>query len=328
MSRVLHRASLTLTALAVVAGGGALTASPAQAAATTTLQVRPADMLAPTDTSDGGVQEFLAHGVHLKTTNATGWARGRFHVGVPLSQVTTVDYTWHGTDKAPGAKYYVDADADGKVDGELRGDVVGGQDVWLAEDAQAFPESALADNFFATNSPCDGGTVNPGASGPCGASGATDHGTLADWAKKLQAATGKAPVLADGGYLLRGDVANGVLTQVTYGPNKYVFTDQAKADVDVEATAKRNPIRKGQKATIVGEVDRVGPAAKVTLQLKKGGKWTEVKTRKLAADGEFKLRAKPAKLGVNRFRVLVSETNSTAEAKSKTVKVRVIQKKR
>ena len=72
---------------------------------TKVVQVRQADLIAPTDTADGGVQEFLAQGVHLKTTNATGYARGRFLVGVPLSQATTVDYTWYGTTFAPGVKY-------------------------------------------------------------------------------------------------------------------------------------------------------------------------------------------------------------------------------
>ena len=70
MSHVLNRATVALTALAVAAGG-ALMGAPAQAAPTV-IQVRQADLIAPTDTADGGVQEFLAQGVHLKTTNATG----------------------------------------------------------------------------------------------------------------------------------------------------------------------------------------------------------------------------------------------------------------
>src|SRR5215210_707077 len=121
MSHVLSRSTVALTALAVAAGG-ALMGAPAQAAPTTVIQVRPADLVAPNDTADGGVQEFLAQGVHLKTTNATGHARARFVVGGPLSQVTSVDYTWYGTTVAPGVSYFIDADADGKVDGELRGE--------------------------------------------------------------------------------------------------------------------------------------------------------------------------------------------------------------
>ena len=71
MSHVFNRATVALTALAVAAGG-ALMGAPAQAATVT--QVRQADLIAPTDTADGGVQEFLAQGIHLKTTNATGYA--------------------------------------------------------------------------------------------------------------------------------------------------------------------------------------------------------------------------------------------------------------
>ena len=237
--------------------------APAQAATVT--QVRQADLIAPTGTADGGVQEFLAQGIHLKTTNATGYARGRFLVGVPLSQATSVNYTWYGTTFAPGVKYYIDADADGKVDGELRGEsVYGGQDVWLNLDAQDFPDSALPDNFFATAAPCTGAVAAPGVTDPCGSSGASKHGTLANWATKLQAASGK--------------------------------------------------------------VTPTAPSAKVTLEVKKNGKWVSVKSRTLAASGEFRFGAKPDRLGTLRFRVSVAETNSTAAAKSNTVKVQVTRK--
>jgi hypothetical protein len=319
-----------ITRGAVAAAGlglaaGLVAASPAaHAAATTTLQVRPADLVAPSDTADGGVQEFLAQGVHLKTTNASGYARGRFHVGVPLSQVSAVDYTWYGTTFAPGVKYYIDADADGKIDGELRGELVyGGQDVWLNQDAQDFPDSALADNYFADHAPCTDNTPASGVTDPCGSSGAPKHGTLANWATRLQAATGKAPVLVDGGYSLAGSPGDGVLAQVTYGPNKYVFTNAAKSKVTVTADAKRAKIQKANKAKFSGHVDPVGVGAKVSLETKVKGKWTVVKSRVLAATGNFKFGDKPAKAGVNRYRVSVGETNSSLAAKSATIKVTV-----
>jgi hypothetical protein len=315
-------AVLATTAAAV---GATLVGAPAQAAATTTIQVRPADLIAPSDTADGGVMEFLAQGVHLKTTNSSGYARGRFPVGVPLSQVTTVDYTWYGTTFEPGVKYYIDADADGKIDGELRGELAYlGKDVWLNQDAQDFPDSALADNFFADHAPCTDGTAATGADGPCGSSGASKHGTLADWAKLLQAATGKAPVLVDGGYSLAGGAGDGVLTQVTYGPNQYTFTNVAKSKVRATAEAKRATVHKKQKVKIIGSADPAGAGAKLTLQVKDKGKWTDVKTRVLAASGDFKLGAKPVKVGVNRFRVLVGETNSTQAATTNVVKVKVL----
>jgi hypothetical protein len=319
---------ITRGAVAVAGLGlaaGLVGAAPAQAAATNTVQVRQADLVAPSDTAGGGVQEFLAQGIHLKTPTASGsFARGRFHVGVPLSQVTNVDYTWYGTSFAPGVKNYIDVNGDGKVDGELRGELTyGGQDVWLNLDTQDFAGSGLPDNFFADHAPCTGTTAAPGASGPCVSSGSSKHGTLADWAKLLQAATGKAPTLVDGGYALADGIGDGVLAQITYGPNKYVFTNQAKSKVTVTAEAKRAKIHKANKAKFSGHVDPAGAGAKVTLEVKKSGKWTAVKSRVLATSGTFKFGDKPAKLGVNRYRVEVTETNSTLAAKSATVKVTV-----
>ncbi|QIG41641.1 hypothetical protein G5V58_01615 [Nocardioides anomalus] len=323
------RGVLALAGLGLAAG--LVAAAPAQAA-TSTIQIRPADMLAPTGTAGGGTQEFLAEGIHLKTVNDTdSFARGRFHVGVPLAQVTTVDYTWYGpsTPVDVGVKNYIDADADGKIDGELRGEhQYGGQDVWVNLDTQDFPDSALPDNFFRNHAPCFENTPAAGVTDPCGSWGGDGyHGTLANWTKTLQAATGKAPVLVDGGYALSGVVADGVLRQITYGPNQYVFTDQAKAAVVATAEAKRDTVNKRQKARIAGTVKPVGTAAKVTLQVKKNGTWTDVSTRDLAADGAYKFSAKTVKTGVNRFRVTVSETNSTAAGTSDVVKVHVLRKK-
>jgi hypothetical protein len=317
------RGAVAVAGLGLAAGLGA--AAPAQAA-TSTVQVRQADLIAPSDTADGGVQEFLAQGVHLKTTNATGHARARFLVGGPLSQVTSVDYTWYGTAVAPGVSYFIDADADGKVDGELRGEhQYGAQDVSLLQDAQAFPDSALPDGFFANTAPCTGAVPAPGVTDPCGASGSSKHGTLANWATRLQAASGKAPVLHSGGYSLFGAAGDGVLTQVTYGPNQYVFTNTAKAKVNVAVQAKPK-VKKAQKIRFSGKVTPTASGAKATLEVKKSGKWTAVKSRTLGAAGEFRFGATPERPGTLRFRVSVTETNSTAASKSSVVKVLVTRK--
>ena len=301
---------------------GLVGAAPAQAAVTSTTQIRPADLIAPSDTAGGGVQEFLAQGVHLKTVDGSGYARGTFPVGVPLAQATSVDFTWFGTDFSPGIKYYVDADGDGKVDGELRGeDSYGGKDVWLNQDAQDFPASALADNYFADHAPCTDSARAAGATDPCGSSGATKHGSLADWAKLLQAATGKTPQIVNGGWSLTGGAGDGVLTQITYGSKQFVFTNLAKAKVTVSAEAKRAKVFRGQKAKVRGHVEPAGTGAKVSLEVKKAGKWTVLKSRALAASGDFRFGDKPTKLGVNRYRVQVTETNATTAAKSHTVKV-------
>jgi hypothetical protein len=314
--------SIAVAGLGLAAG--LVGAAPAGAAVTSTTQIRPADLISPSDTAGGGVQEFLAQGVHLKTVDGSGYARGTFPVGVPLAQATSVDFTWYGTDFSPGIKYYVDADGDGKVDGELRGeDAYGGKDVWLNQDAQNFPDSALADNYLADHAPCTGTAQASGATDPCGSSGATKHGSLADWAKLLQAATGKAPQVVNGGWSLTGAPGDGVLTQITYGSKQFVLTNLAKAKVTVSAEAKRAKVFKGQKARIKGHVEPAASDAKVSLQAKLKGTWTTLTSKALATSGDFRFTDKPAKLGVNRYRVKVTETNATQAAKSNTVKVRV-----
>jgi hypothetical protein len=91
MHSKITRGSIAVAGLGLAAG--LVGAAPAQAAVTSTTQVRPADLIAPSDTADGGVQQFLAQGVHLRTVNGTGYARGTFPVGVPLAQATSVDFT-------------------------------------------------------------------------------------------------------------------------------------------------------------------------------------------------------------------------------------------
>ena len=203
-------------------------------------------------------------GVHLKTTNATGYARGRFPTGVPLSQVTTVDYTWYGTTVAPAVKYFVDADADGKVDGELRGDVNGGQDVWLSPDTQDFPESALPDGYFSNAAPCTVAVPAPGVNDPCVASGNAKHGSWPTGQRGSRPRRGKAPVLHSGGYSLSGNPGDGVLTQVTYGPNQYVFTNTAKTKLNVTAEAKKAKVKKAQRIRFSGKVTPAAPDAKAS----------------------------------------------------------------
>ena len=61
--------------------------------------------------------------------------------------------------------------------------------------------------------------------------------------------------------------------------------------------------------------------------MKKGGKWTDVKSRTLAAAGEFRFGAKPDRLGQAPLPGDASaETNSTVASKSNTVKVLVTRK--
>ena len=328
MSHVLNRATVAMTALAVAAGG-ALMGAPAQAAPTTVTQVRPTDLVPATSgVNGGGKLEFLAQGVHLEVPNAAAdFARGHVTMKVPLAQVHAIDYTWYGTDNKPGVYYGLDIDGDGNADGELIGEsFYGPTDLWLNKDVDAMPGThTQPSGTFAALAPCDNGVKRPGAVDTCTPpQGAGDqfHGTIDDWNRRI-AAAGKTANIVSGGFVAAGLKQNGVLSQITYGPEQIVFTNQAKSTVAVTAKAKHDKVKKAQKVKISGTVKPVGPGAKATLEVKKGGKWTALKSRVLTAAGNFGFSAKPDKLGKLRYRVTVAETNNTAAAKSKTVKVLV-----
>ena len=61
------------------------------------------------------------------------------------------------------------------------------------------------------------------------------------------------------------------------------------------AAAKHPKVKKGEKVVIKGKATPVGPGAKVTLELKKNGKWKTVETKDLAASGSSSSRARPAR---------------------------------
>ncbi len=246
---------------------------------------------------------------------------------VPLAQVHAIDYTWYGTDNKPGVYYGLDIDGDGNADGELIGEsFYGPTDLWLNKDVDAMPGThTQPSGTFAALAPCDNGVKRPGALDTCTPpQGAGDqfHGTIDDWNRRI-AAAGKTANIVSGGFVAAGLKQNGVLSQITYGPEQIVFTNQAKSTVAVTAKAKHDKVKKAQKVKISGTVKPVGPGAKATLEVKKGGKWTALKSRVLTAAGNFGFSAKPDKLGKLRYRVTVAETNNTAAAKSKTVKVLV-----
>ncbi len=331
MSHVLTRSTVALTALAVAAGG-ALMGAPAQAAPTTVTQVRQADLVPATSgVNAGGKLEFLAQGVHLQVTDAAvDFARGHFATKIPLSQVHAIDYTWYGTDNKPGVYYGLDIDGDGNADGELIGEsFYGPTDLWLNKDVADMPGTHTQPNgTFAALAPCDNGTQRPGATDTCTppqGAGAQFHGTIDDWNRRVVAA-GKTANIVSAGFVAAGLKQDGVLSQITYGPTQFVFTNQAKAKVSVTAEAKRDKIKKSQKVRIKGSVSPAGKDATLTLEVKKQGKWAKVKSKTLAAAGNFKFGAKPERLGKLRFRVTVSETNSTQASKSKAVKVLVTRK--
>lgn len=319
---------LTMTALAV---------SPADAA-TVTL-VRSADLIQPAGTTSGTTgtakADFLAEGIHIKTDNASDAARAYWKVGVPLSQVHAVDYEWFGTSAKPGIYYNIDIDGDGKADGQLIGELAyGGKDVWLNRDAEDFAgvTPTVPAGTFTSLSPCGGqfgqtqqnGNLD-GCTPPNGA-GDPRHGTLDDWNRSL-AAAGKTATIVSAGFVANGFAYDGVLRSATFGPNQYVFTSTAKTRVNVTANAKRPQTRKGNSVVIKGTATPAGAGAKVTLELKKAnGTWATVQTQDLAASGSYQVKVKAKKAGNAKYRVTVSETNTTAASTSNKVKVLVVKK--
>ena len=165
MHKQLMRGALAAAGLGVAVT--TLAVAPAQAA--TAIQVRPADLVLVPGTVSGTTgaakADFLAEGIHIKTTNnTTDAARGYWKVGVPLSQVHTVEYEWFGTRATtppsnagePGLYYNIDIDGDGKADGQLIGELAyGGKDVWLNRDAEDFTgvTPTVPAGFFAGGRP-------------------------------------------------------------------------------------------------------------------------------------------------------------------------------
>jgi len=95
----------------------------------------------------------------------------------------------------------------------------------------------------------------------------------------------------------------------------------------VTANAKRPQTTKGNSVVIKGTATPAGPGAKVTLELKKAnGTWATVQTQELAASGSYQLKVKAKKAGNAKYRVAVSETNTTAASTSNKVKVLVVKK--
>ena len=112
-------------------------------------QIRSTDLVQPAGTTSGTTgtakADFLAEGIHIKTTNASDAARGYWKVGVPLSRCTrsTTSGSARATPRRPtpasGIYYNIDIDGDGKADGQLIGELAyGGKDVWLNRDAEDF----------------------------------------------------------------------------------------------------------------------------------------------------------------------------------------------
>ncbi len=189
MSHVLNRATVALTALAVAAGG-ALIGCACSGRPHHVIQVRQADLIAPSDTAGRRCSRSSSPKVCTsRPTNRRRQLRAR-----PLPRAasrcrrcTSVDYTWYGTDVRAGrlATTSTSTATARSTASSAASSTYGGQDVWLNLDAQDFPRlRVLADNFFATV-----GTVHRHRRGArrhrpvrLAPAPAPEHGTLDHWA--------------------------------------------------------------------------------------------------------------------------------------------------
>jgi hypothetical protein len=194
-------ATLALTVAATLGLGVA-----AAQGAPTDHDVRASDFIAASsDTRATGHKDFLKEGIRLWTegNTSTDKVAEYFAVNQPLAGITDVDYDWYGTTPSPGQQYVMDFDNDGSLDGILVGEkVYGGQEVWLTNGSKAAYKGdgspAVGDGF-----------------------GSPNHGTLAQWSEKYP----DAQILFGGFSLGSGVKGDGVLRALTFGPDRYVFTD-------------------------------------------------------------------------------------------------------
>jgi hypothetical protein len=313
MHTKLIRGALVATGLGLTAT--ALAVSPAHA--TTVTQVRSADLVTSlNDVRSAGHYDFLAEGVHVRTDDASSQAKVALYFPMTGELPTSGSIEWYGTDIQPGSQIVFDKDQTTGNNNDYN--VLVGEQVYSTNAAG----KPLTDWWYT------GGTAKAATNGitcpsTTGGSGSDCHGTLAQWAAALTAER----VYAGGFSLGSGAKGDGVVRAVNFGETSYTFTSTAKTRVDVTATAKRTSVKKGKSVVINGTATPAGPGAKVTLQLKaKDGTWKAVQTQDLAASGAYELKAKAGKAGNAKYRVTVSESNTTAAATSNKVKVLIVKK--
>ena len=94
------------------------------------------------------------------------------------------------------------------------------------------------------------------------------------------------------------------------------------------ANAKRPHVKQGNKVFIKGTATPAGPGAKVTLELKVEERHVEGRSRPRTSPRPAPTTSRPRrrKAGNAKYRVMVSETNTTGAATSNKVKVLVVKK--
>jgi hypothetical protein len=313
MHTKLMRGAFAAAGLAVAAT--ALAVSPAQAATVT--QVRTNDLVTSlNDVRSAGHYNFLAEGVHVKTDDLSSQSKVALYFPMTGDLPTSGSMEWYGTVNQPGAQIVFDKDQTTGNNNDYN--VLVGEQVYSTGAAG----QPLTDWWYT------GGTTKAATNGitcpsTTGGSGSDCHGTLAQWATALTTER----VYAGGFSLGSGVQGDGVVRAVNIGETSYTFTSTAKTHVNVTANAKRPHVKLGNNVFIKGTATPAGPGAKLTLELKsKNGTWKAVQTEDLSANGAYELEAKARKAGNAKYRVTVTETNTTGAATSNKVKVLVVKK--
>jgi hypothetical protein len=222
---------------------------------------------AASQTRSTGHYDFLKEGVRLWTESNTSTDKVAeyFPVDKPLAGVTQVDYDWYGTTPTPGVQYVMDFDNDGNQDGILVGEkIYGGQDVWLSDGSK--------DAYKGSGAPSN-----------TGGSGTANHGTLTEWSNKYP----DARILFGGFSLGSGVKGDGVLRSLSYGDDRYVFTD-------LDAAPPAPPTVNPQGYVTKGSSHRTGYVLMRTASVPDGSETGHLPTFAVTVNGSTKVVTTPA----------------------------------
>ena len=269
MNQRLLRAALAVGIAGLAASS--LAAAPANAA--TVVQVRPADLITSlTDVRSAGHYDFLAEGIHVKTDDASSNAKVALYFPVTGALPTSGSIEWYGTTAQPGVQIVFDKDqtAGNSNDDNL---LVGEQH--LVHE----PGRPAADRLVARReAPAKAATI--GHHLPVDHPAAPVRTATAPWRSgRLPCRRRRSTPAASRS--AAGSRATGSCAPSTLGGTSYVFTDAPKTTVTVTAEAKSDKVKEAQERRRQGHGDPRRPGAKVTLELKKNGKWKTVETKDL-----------------------------------------------
>jgi GH25 family lysozyme M1 (1,4-beta-N-acetylmuramidase) len=92
----------------------------------------------------------------------------------------------------------------------------------------------------------------------------------------------------------------------------------------VTVTQSKKKLRKGYRATLKGRVDRLYAGDRVVVQLRRSGTW-KVKARStVGAAGKFRFKVAPAKIGKNKYRLVIRSAPAHLSGTSKVMTIKVL----